>query len=563
MEESKGRIQYVYQRKRYGRDDATNMDMGIRVDASDRISRLPDHVLHHILSYLSIRAVVRFSVLSKTWHRISTSFPVSDFSEDVLLLGKRYEIQDWKNKFIDFVQDSLLAQHHHNTRSHKFRLSMDLDSYDPQLTSRADHLLELATKCGVYEFDLNFQNISYYCLPQALLSAEEITVLRLNGNYKLSLPRDAIYWPSLRVLSLMNVRVDEAILQNLICGSPLIEKLALVYCYGVKSIRISGCIKLKEVEVNEGDSVLERMEIHVPSLRTFCYTAGLVKSFFHIDMTGCRNLEVLKLKFYNITEVIGQVFQDLIAQFPALKVLALNCYATSVSRIKISNPQLEKLQLWSSALSKVTITSPSLHSFKHFTYGFPSAFSLDQSSLQKATIHVHKGALYSSDFLQLREYLGNFKQIRRLTLRINYVGIRFIPETLNNISIPALPDIKHLKLKICPSTGASGSLANLKDYRDIVDGLLWVCHPETILLISGWSSENVFIQILCEKLMQGGEKQYCCTSSHIKCWRHDLKDIQIEHLQRNAEAKAFTCGTLLESLPNLARGQKIRFIFNW
>lgn len=241
----------------------------------------------------------------------------------------------------------------------------------------------------------------------------------------------------------------------------------------------------------------------------------------------------------------------------------MNCYATSVSRIKISNPQLEKLQLWSSALTKVTITSPSLHSFRHFIYGFPSAFSLDQSSLQKATIHVHKGALYSSDFLQLREYLGNFNQIRRLTLRINYVGIRFIPGTLNNISIPALPYIKHLKLKICPSTGASGSLANLKDYRDIVDGLLWVCHPETILLISGWSSENVFIQILCEKLMQGGEKQHCCTSSHIKCWQHDLKDIQIEHLQRNAEAKAFTCGTLLESLPNLARGQKIRFIFNW
>ncbi|KAG5234269.1 FBD-associated F-box protein [Salix suchowensis] len=437
------------------------MDMGIGVDASDRISRLPDHVLHYILSYLPIGAVVRFSVLSKTWHRISTSFPVSDFSEDGLRLSKRREIQDWKNKFINFVQDSLLAQHHHNTRSRKFRLSMDLDSYDPQITSRADHLLELAAKCGVSEFDLNFQNISHYFLPQALLSAEEITVLRLNGDYKLSLPHHAINWPSLRVLSLMNVCVDEAILQNLISGCPLIEKLAVVYCYGVKSIRISGCIKLKEVEVNEGDSVLERIEIHVPSLQTFCYTTGLVKSCFHIDMTGCRNLE------------------DLIAQFPALTVLALNSYATSVIRIKISNPQLEKLQLWSSALSKVTITSPSLHSFKHFIHGFPSA------------------------------------------------------------------------------------LASLRDYRDIVDGLLWVCHPETVLLVSGWNYENEFIQILCEKLMQGGENQHCCTSSHIKCWRHDLKDIQIEHLQQNAEAKAFTCGTLLESLPNLGRGEKIRFIFNW
>ncbi|KAJ6764233.1 F-BOX/RNI/FBD-LIKE DOMAIN PROTEIN [Salix koriyanagi] len=563
MEESKQRIQFVYRRKRFGRDCAADMDTGIGVDASDRISRLPDHVLHYILSYLPIGAVVRFSVLSKTWHRISTSFPVSDFSEDGLRLSKRREIQDWKNKFINFVQDSLLAQHHHNTRSRKFRLSMDLDSYDPQITSRADHLLELAAKCGVSEFDLNFQNISHYFLPQALLSAEEITVLRLNGDYKLSLPHHAINWPSLRVLSLMNVCVDEAILQDLISGCPLIEKLALVYCYGVKSIRISGCIKLKEVEVNEGDSVLERIEIHVPSLQTFCYTTGLVKSCFHIDMTGCRNLEVLKLKFYSITEEIGKIFQDLIAQFPALTVLALNCYATSVIRIKISNPQLEKLQLWSSALSKVTITSPSLHSFKHFIHGFPSAFSLDHSSLQKATISVHKGALYSYDFLQLREYLGNYNQIKRLTLRINFVGIRFIPEILNNISIPALPDIKHLKIKIFPCTSASGSLASLRDYRDIVDGLLWVCHPETVLLVSGWNYENEFIQILCEKLMQGGENQHCCSSSHIKCWRHDLKDIQIEHLQQNAEAKALTCGTLLESLPNLGRGEKIRFIFNW
>ncbi|KAJ6358678.1 hypothetical protein OIU76_000407 [Salix suchowensis] len=450
MEESKQRIQFVYRRKRFGRDCAADMDTGIGVDASDRISRLPDHVLHYILSYLPIGAVKTGSV--------SASVVKSK-------IGKINSLTLCKTLCL---HSTTTTQDHASSDYQWTWILMIL-----KLTSRADHLLELAAKCGVSEFDLNFQNISHYFLPQALLSAEEITVLRLNGDYKLSLPHHAINWPSLRVLSLMNVCVDEAILQNLISGCPLIEKLALVYCYGVKSIRISGCIKLKEVEVNEGDSVLERIEIHVPSLQTFCYTTGLVKSCFHINMTGCRNLEVLKLKFYSITEEIGKIFQDLIAQFPALTVLALNSYATSVIRIKISNPQLEKLQLWSSALSKVTITSPSLHSFKHFIHGFPSAFSLDHSSLQKATISVHKGALYSYDFLQLREYLGNYNQIKRLTLRINFVGIRFIPEILNNISIPALPDIKHLKLKICPCTSASGSLASLRDYRDIVDGLLW------------------------------------------------------------------------------------------
>ncbi|KAL5573457.1 hypothetical protein UlMin_023054 [Ulmus minor] len=48
--------------------------------AKDRISRLPDDIIHHILSSFTTIEVVKLSILSKRWNYLSNSVPFLDFS---------------------------------------------------------------------------------------------------------------------------------------------------------------------------------------------------------------------------------------------------------------------------------------------------------------------------------------------------------------------------------------------------------------------------------------------------------------------------------------------------
>lgn len=53
--------------------------------------------------------------------------------------------------------------------------------------------------------------------------------------------------------------------------------------------------------------------------------------------------------------------------------------------------------------------------------------------------------------------------------------VTFLPEELGeNISIPSLSNIKHLKLEL------DSPLKEKENYEALVDGLLWSSHPETV-----------------------------------------------------------------------------------
>ncbi|KAF5931723.1 hypothetical protein HYC85_027894 [Camellia sinensis] len=51
------------------------------IGAMDRISELPDSIIHHMMSFLNRSDVARTSVLSKRWHNLWASFPILNFDE--------------------------------------------------------------------------------------------------------------------------------------------------------------------------------------------------------------------------------------------------------------------------------------------------------------------------------------------------------------------------------------------------------------------------------------------------------------------------------------------------
>ncbi|KAI3965602.1 hypothetical protein MKX01_010559 [Papaver californicum] len=89
----------------------------MNIVGEDRISKLPDPLVHHILSFLPTKCVVSTSILSKGWKYVWVSVPILDFRnwEPPRILFTSYKDYDKQavivetDKFMDFV-DRVLVQ---------------------------------------------------------------------------------------------------------------------------------------------------------------------------------------------------------------------------------------------------------------------------------------------------------------------------------------------------------------------------------------------------------------------------------------------------------------------
>ncbi|CAK7338745.1 unnamed protein product [Dovyalis caffra] len=546
------------------------MGMAATTISADRISQLPDQIIHHILSFLATPEVVRLSVLSKPWYCVFTSFPISDFS------GPSFErdSDDRKLQFAAFVYTSLLRQLRHYRSIPKFQLSLTRDFYSPYVCSPPPWLqlrldkyinrsIRLATQKGVKELSIHIYCFPFYRLPETLLSAKELVVCRLYG----CALNSTIDLPSLRELSLDSVEIcDQMIIDNLTFTCPLIEKFVLIDCRRLDCLKLLGFRKLKKVKVKSQlfNSEGKRIEIDAVCLQTFSFSYSPYSSIMdesHFDLTSCKNLEVFKFRGGNITD---SMIQYLHSTFPTLKVLVLDGFLGP--RIEVSMPQLEKLYLAVRQVvaEDVVINTPRLQSFKYVLENFPALFSVNQTSLQEVTLELFLDDIYRchrEHFVEdFREYLKNFDKIKPLTLHVTEDSSG-MHEIINNITNPVLLDNSHLKLKISLDGKDGHSIA--KEGHALVDDLFCICRPESLFLESGCQTTEAFMEILCKKLVRGVKHRHHCSATDGKCWRHDLKGIKVERCGRNGYTNVLNCDALLDSLQTLEPEAKIRFVFEW
>ncbi|KAF9592096.1 hypothetical protein IFM89_011934 [Coptis chinensis] len=75
----------------------------------DRISDLPDPMIHHIFSFLDMREVVQTSILSKRWTHLWKSTPNLDFYLSQYNISGGTSMECWKTKkFINLVNQVLV-----------------------------------------------------------------------------------------------------------------------------------------------------------------------------------------------------------------------------------------------------------------------------------------------------------------------------------------------------------------------------------------------------------------------------------------------------------------------
>ncbi|XP_021763008.1 putative F-box/LRR-repeat protein At4g13960 [Chenopodium quinoa] len=255
--------------------------MGDGTTSIDRISELPDFILHHILSYLSTKEAAQTGVISKRWQYVWETFPILDCNEwffgrelDILNpkeLGipkdERRKIFNRRLKFMSYVDEKLRRFREENLCVKKFFLHITLVSNN--LTPRVDTWMDLVADLCIQELDLR-------------------------------LDRNAVKLCSLVELHLRDVSIDEDTIQDLIFSIHSMKVFSLKNCLGFENLEICDHDKLEKVVYHpHKDFKAKTFSIKVRTLKEidFCSVDEEKRACEIIVSSVCQNLKRLSVGY--------------------------------------------------------------------------------------------------------------------------------------------------------------------------------------------------------------------------------------------------------------------------
>lgn len=223
--------------------------------AEDRISKLPDEILAHILSFLSVKEAADTSVLSKRWLPLWTYIYRLDFNAtkpltEVALnrkLRKRH-----MNKYIRWVNRTL--QMCKVQRLDQFRVCFDLDNFAQH---EIDRWLEFAVARKVQRLELDLSKAGE--LPQPFTDRYNFPAqhIGLNDyaaqprlNYVHKLPPLLRNFMSLKVLLFKSVNVTGEVLEFFLYNCPSLEEMSVQQSVTLLNLEVVGpSLKLKHLRI--------------------------------------------------------------------------------------------------------------------------------------------------------------------------------------------------------------------------------------------------------------------------------------------------------------------------
>ncbi|KAL4580144.1 hypothetical protein LXL04_016325 [Taraxacum kok-saghyz] len=392
--------------------------IGGAMSNSDGISQLPDCILHHILSFIPTKDVVKTSILSKRWKNLWTS--VSNLDFDDALLYKEMDGQDPPNEtsFMNFVDRVLLFCDTLNIN--KFRLSCRV-CFNP---SRIHTWISSAILHNVHELDLCLFTEDPFTLPQSIFSSISLTTLKIEMNCDLQIP-SSITLPNLKTLHLSLITFpDDDLTQKLFAGCLALEDLVLLDCEwtNLKNVMISSS-NLKRLTIDDlpyfgppDDPGGCKITIDTPNLALLKYTgylsneiwlcgvSELMKADIRVQVlherqkeVTCHVVDLLKgLKDVNCLRISKHTIESLV--FVGNLVVNLPVFQNLTHlelSMAIENSTIE-------ALTKFLTFCPNLQSL-NFTEGFQHDICLVENDLTWSTLRLKT--------LILKNFRGNVAEI--------------------------------------------------------------------------------------------------------------------------------------------------------
>lgn len=221
--------------------EGQNIDNG-----DDKMSHLPDCILHHILSFLPTKEAVATCILSKRWKFLWTSVPSIDFDDSLLYSSRGNIWQSHVIHFMNFVERVLLLRDASSIK--KFRLSC-------RVCFSAFHVHEwvsAAIRHNVQELDLCLFVDEPFMLPSCVFDNASLKIVKFEMNCILQLPT-YISFPRLQKLQLCLVTFPKGnSIQKLFSSCPCLEELAVLDCEWMNLSRITISIpSLKSLTIDD------------------------------------------------------------------------------------------------------------------------------------------------------------------------------------------------------------------------------------------------------------------------------------------------------------------------
>ncbi|PON68683.1 F-box domain containing protein [Trema orientale] len=408
----------------------------------DRLSNLPNPLIHHILSFVPTLEVVRMSILSKRWRRVWYSIPALHFC-DIDHMGQfRFKSQPRKafNKFVD----KCLKQ-----REVGFVFGFAIP-YRILTSAALDNWLSFAIRRNVEELDLRakpkFKKFVDYCLPETVLNARSLTVLKLE-----SLTLDgscSVNLPSLISLSLVDVKLHDEVLHNLLLGCPALNKFLLKKCAGLLNTIISSST-LKFSEIVEDFIHYRAIKVEGANLQSLIYD-GFCDN---ICLSACKAIRNLSLLFSGLDD---QSLEDLIFGLPLLECLTISASPYCLKHFRICGQHLRSIRLeksYDDGLVKVTIDAPNLVSL---CYKGDTKFGISMNAVRDNILSGHiiinddvtDGKYDTNWYINLITFLSNinFSWKTTVSLHVYSEEALIFPENLRKICRSPWPNLKHMKI---------------------------------------------------------------------------------------------------------------------
>ncbi|KAL8053469.1 hypothetical protein ABFX02_05G073750 [Erythranthe guttata] len=248
----------------------------------DRISDLPKDMLHRILYFLSQEHAVRTSVLSKSWSYIWCTRPNLYFA-DIDFKGNEQQ------NFLLTVDNTLQRYRDQNMCLEEFDLYISLlGKYysDQEFVSLVEKWVPLLTSMGIKEFHLAIipkdrDRVGVIIDLPVVLKSEPLKILCL---YDCNLGRctlENIPFVRLQELELINVLIEKETLHKIITSCPLLTRLSLEDCEGLKTVKLEKKLHkyLKHFSFTKHDAHKTEecsIEIDVPTLETISISGSKI-----------------------------------------------------------------------------------------------------------------------------------------------------------------------------------------------------------------------------------------------------------------------------------------------
>ncbi|KAM6576910.1 hypothetical protein CsatB_028747 [Cannabis sativa] len=428
----------------------------------DRILKLPDTLILHILSFLPTEEVVRTCILSKRWKLIWYSVPTIFFSNNVNLSSTMdtAKLMEWEHgleKFYNYVDKYL--EHRKkgmyfmgNSVVTSFKLEMK-GSYQTSKDEFLDKWLAFAAENKVTEIYL--------------------TILELNW---VQLDASHFNFPSLKTLSMETVKnsdiVEHGEAFKFLLGCPSLEKLQVQNYFFLRSdemaLRLQS-LSLKFLELK--DTVYDELQVEAINLESLVLCGA---SVHNINLSACKKIR--NLSFYDTSYHCKPSLNALISQIPLLENLTLVTKEKYKDHVKISGQQLKSFNFMNCYFGPCNITIGTAPEFEYFCYeGYIDlSISIKPSNSLSGKIVIFEGDNdgyedYDANwFTDMSNFLLNLNcSWNTFSLHVEKYESLIWPEKLKRICRGSpLLNWKHLKVYT--------NYSNPEIISDLKESLLWL-----------------------------------------------------------------------------------------